>query len=118
MRWSILWVACVSLGARAEPLVHVRWDRPPEGLRLHEGLKVGSHNGRAVLEFTGVLQHATLPVPKGVLDKVEGLTVSMWVSPRRYGEQYFLSRGEVSVGRNGERFFRPEKDYVTVLVGM
>jgi hypothetical protein len=70
-----------------------------------------------VLDFVTPFQHATVPVPKGVLDKVEGLTVSMWVFPRRYGEQYFLSRGEVSVGKNGERFFRPEKDYVTLLVG-
>ena len=75
MRFWIMVLLVVAVRGWGESVVHVRWDRPPEGLELHEGLKVGSHNGRAVLDFTTAFQHATLPVPKGVLDKLEGLTV-------------------------------------------
>ena len=111
-----LLVGLLRAGA-AELVLHLRWDRPPEDVLLHEGLKVSSHNGVAVLEFETPLQHATLPLPKGAMDQADGLTVSMWVFPRRWGEQDLLSRGRVTIGKNGERLFRPEKDHVTLLVG-
>jgi hypothetical protein len=97
--------------------MHLRWDRPPDGLMLHDGLKLANQNGVAVLDFVGSLQHATVPLPTAMLGKVDSLTISIWVFPRRWGEQHFISRGTVTIGKNGERFFRPEKDYVALLVG-
>jgi hypothetical protein len=117
MKWRILCLIWVSLGAAAEPLVQLRFERPPGDMRLFEGLKAVDRDGVKVLEFVTPHQYATFGLPKGAMEGVKAMTVSAWVYPRRVGEQHFVLRGEVAAGVNGERFFRPEKDYVTLLAG-
>ncbi|MGH9162914.1 MAG: LamG-like jellyroll fold domain-containing protein [Vicinamibacteraceae bacterium] len=54
---------------------------------------------------------------QGKLDGAHAATVGGWFYPRRKGEQVWISRGTPEIGPLGERFFRPERDWVNFVVG-
>ena len=51
------------------------------------------------------------------LDGVTAVTVGGWFYTRRKGEQIWISRGTPEIGPQGDRFFRPEKDWVNFVLG-
>ena len=99
-----------------EPVLRLGFDRPPDDLALHHDLKIATQGTARGLEFTTPLQHASLPFPSK-LHTADSLTVTVWVYPRRTGEQYLLSRGLPTTDPLGNRLFPPRKDYVNFLLG-
>lgn len=69
-----------------------------------------------MLEFINLEQWAEMPFSEQ-LDSAEAVTIGGWFFPRRTGEQYFLRRGTPEIGQQGERFFRPEANWVNFVLG-
>jgi dienelactone hydrolase len=114
-------VVLLTVSARAarfpEPAVRIGFDDPPKSLALANGLEIASVGNLKALQFKSALQHATLPLVPAIFKDAKAMTVTAWVLPRRTGEQYFVSRGDVTVGPQGERLFPPAKGYVSFLLG-
>lgn len=117
---SFLWLVALLLTTHAthgdDALLHVDWSDPPDDIKLHQGAKIEKQGSRHVVTFTQALQHVELPFAKK-LGHIEASTVSVWVKPKRVGEQTFVSRGLPESGANGERMFRPHGDWVNFLLG-
>ena len=68
------------------------------------------------LEFRNMFAFAEVTFSRA-LDGVQGAAIGGWFYTRRKGEQVLLSRGLPEIGVSGDRFFRPEKDWVNFALG-
>jgi dienelactone hydrolase len=110
----------------ADAVVYCAFDRGVENLAPTGGtMLLGAGLGRSqegCLEFTTPDQMAELD-PQGMaavsrrLREVKALAVGGWFQCRRVGEQTLAGRGDVTVGRLGERFFRPSDRWINFCLG-
>jgi hypothetical protein len=68
------------------------------------------------LEFRNMFESAEAAFSRA-LDGVQAASIGGWFYTRRKGEQVLLSRGLPEVGVSGDRFLRPEKDWVNFTLG-
>jgi dienelactone hydrolase len=119
MTRSFLLLAFLVLAATTtgdESTFRFDWSSPPHSLKLHHGAAIESADGKAAIIFTDVLQHAEFPFERKLHD-AQAATVMAWVKPRRVGEQYFVFRGIPQTAPQGERLFRPQKEWVNFVLG-
>jgi hypothetical protein len=98
-----------------DALLWLDFERVETNLTLNGTRRVSGGFGTA-LEFNAPLQWAEFPI-SNKFDKLTEMTMGGWFFLRRSGEQYFFSRGLPADGPNGERMFRPEKDWVNFVLG-
>lgn len=89
--------------------------RNPNLVLSHGAQRVEDRFGSG-LDFDNALQLAEIDF-SGKLNGIQSMSVGGWFFPRRIGEQSFLFRGVPRTGPLGERFFRPEKDWVNFVLG-
>ncbi|MFN3484959.1 MAG: LamG-like jellyroll fold domain-containing protein, partial [Planctomycetota bacterium] len=87
-------------------------DDLPAGVRLVHGTR----RAEGALEFTNPLQYAEIDLPRR-LDGLSALTVGGWFFPRGRGEQYFFFRGLPEYSGLGERWLRPNPEWVGFVLG-
>jgi dienelactone hydrolase len=110
-------VGVMAITARAvDPVLRMDPATPPAELVLHDGARIASQGDARCIELTSANQYATVPIARQ-LNGVKSATVTVWVYPRRSGEQDFVARGEVTIDEMGNRILRPEKTYVNFLLG-
>lgn len=96
--------------------------RPQRNVRLrgarHADLKQDPMQppGLRALEFRTALDVAEADFSRA-LEGAGAVTVGGWFYIRRKGEQVLFGRGLPEIGPLGERFFRPQKDWVNFAVG-
>lgn len=72
--------------------------------------------GLQALEFRNAFEMAETAFSR-LLDGVQVASAGGWFYTRRKGEQVLLSRGTPEIGALGERYFRPERDWVNFVIG-
>jgi hypothetical protein len=92
--------------------LHLEFPRDAGEVRLVHGARPVERG----LEFTNALQSAEVDPPDG-LDGIEAITIGGWFHPRGAGEQCFFFRGLPERSGSGERWFRPEADWVNFVLG-
>jgi dienelactone hydrolase len=122
MRLLLPWLLYLLLAVRspaeivpAEAALYLDFAKPAAPVTLHHGARRADVAG-GVIEFTHALQWAETDA-RGLLADAKSASIGLWVYPKRAGEQSFLFRGMPEAGPQGERMFRPEKDWVKLLVG-
>lgn len=102
--------------ASAEAALFLDFEADRENVRLFHGAKRSQGRYGGALEFTTARQYAEIEFSRK-LDGIREITVGGWFFPRRSGEQCFVTRGSPEVGLQGERFFRPNDQWVNFILG-
>jgi len=92
--------------------IHLDFSKENPGVRLVNGAKIV----KSGLEFTNPIQYAEFEFSRK-LDGIEAMTVGGWFFPRGRGEQHFFFRGVPEFTGQGERWFRPNPEWVGFLLG-
>lgn len=102
--------------SRETALIFVDATAKSKQLSLHGAKTITGAFGTA-FEFTTSQQFAELKWDPKPLHGIKAMSMGGWFLPRRSGEQCFFYRGLPEIDANGNRMFRPQKDWVNFLLG-
>src|SRR5687768_8499903 len=96
--------------------------KPESGLRMRGARQtdlkhdVMQPSSLKALEFRTAFDVAETDLVRS-LEGAQSATIGGWFYTRRKGEQILLARGIPEISPHGDRFFRPEKDWVNFVLG-
>lgn len=100
------------LASQEGATVYLDFSKETPGVRLANGARLA----QGTLELTNPLQYAEIDAARK-FDGIEAMTAGGWFFPRGRGEQYFFFRGLPEYTGQGERWYRPNPDWVSFMLG-